>query len=162
MSPGRTSSARAASSLAYPGRIGHYGAVAESGLGTEQASSRRSSDDLRWEHLARRVVRSPWYFFVYGIAILMAWLDNAAIAFGFMIPFVVAAFVVLPRTRWGKRQEVAADPRDALWADLLPLGVGVAYLVLAAIGSRPLWSPALVAVLGVGYLIPRLLHWLDV
>ena len=136
--------------------------MAEGRVGTEQASSRRSSDYLRWEHLARRVVRSPWYFFVYGVAVLMAWLDNAVIAFGFMIPFVVAVFGVLPRTRWGKRQEAAADPRDAVWADVVPLGVGVAYLVLAVIGSRPLWSPLLVALLGVGYLMPRLLHWLDV
>ncbi len=32
---------------------------------------------------SRRVVRSPWYFFVYGVANFMTWLDNAAIAFGF-------------------------------------------------------------------------------
>lgn len=122
----------------------------------------RGDAELRWEHLARRVTLSPWYFLVFGIAVLMAWLDNLAIAVGITLPIVIVVLVLLPRTRWGKARTGPVSPRDTAWADLGCLVAGVAYLVLSVVGHGPLWSTLLAGALALGYLSPRVLHRLDV
>ena len=127
-----------------------------------QQHSRPSSaayPDLRFEHVARRVVESRGYFCVFTFAVVLAWLDNMLLALGSSLVVATGAFLILPRTAWGRDQGARLGPRSR-WTDPLCLTVGLIYLALATFGWGPAWSEVLARVLLLGFLVPRLLHWL--
>src|ERR1700730_10047038 len=148
---------RRARTAARRRRIGHDSFVDQTRPRGKFRVARAS--ELRFEHSARRLVRSPWYyaFFVLSWMIRFGLLE----ALVFSAVATVALYAVLPRLPWQWAQSEPLSKRQQAHWDLLMAAAGLGWIALAIWGSKASCTGDLAAMASFGYLSPRLLAVLD-
>ena len=114
--------------------------------------------ELRFEHLAERIVRSRLYFAAFMLASgsYFGWL------FGVVLSAVLTSVVVIVgRTPWGRRNARSLSKREQAQVDIAFAVLGAVWIALAVWGSRGTGSAIAAAVLSFGHLAPRELRALD-